>query len=168
MVNDLCNDLVMRSAKSPTPSVRHRGDEPHLLREVMRTHQALMVTFSQTVGMPASRLALMRLLAVSGEDLGVMDMARRLAINPAAVSRLLRTMEREGLVRRRAHPRDGRRATVTLSPAGLRLFEEIHERTHQLERTLATVIRPDEMKAAAEVLVRLRDAVAELPPLESR
>jgi len=158
----------MRRPSSSSPPLRHRGDEPHLLREVMRTHQALMTAFSRSVGMPTSRLALMRLLAVSDEDLGVMDVARRLAINPAAVSRLLGEMEREGLVRRRAHPRDGRRATLALSPVGLRLFEEIHERTHELERTLATVIRPAEMRAAAATLARLRDFVAALPARAAR
>ena len=32
--------------------LHHTGDEPHLLREIMRTHQAVLNVFSRQVGMP--------------------------------------------------------------------------------------------------------------------
>ena len=38
--------------------LHHAGDEPHLLREIMRTQQAVINVFSRQVGMPAARLAL--------------------------------------------------------------------------------------------------------------
>lgn len=54
--------------------LRHTGDEPHLLREVMRTHQAVMHAFTREVGMPSARLALMRLLATCDTgELGIME-----------------------------------------------------------------------------------------------
>src|SRR5512137_2005549 len=89
---------------------KHTGDEPHLLREIVRAHQVLMAGFSREVGMPASRFALMRVLADG--DAGVTDLARRLGVNAAAVTRQLQEMEAEGLVRRRADPGDGRRSYV--------------------------------------------------------
>ena len=60
--------------------LHHKGDESHLLKEIMRTHQALLNVFSREVGMPAARLSLMRLLAIGyHEKLGVMQIARRQA-----------------------------------------------------------------------------------------
>jgi DNA-binding MarR family transcriptional regulator len=146
----------MNGSKTDIGRLRHDGDEPHLLREILRTHQVLMAGFSRKVGMPPSRFALMRLLAVTEGDLGVMDLSRLLGVNAAAVTRQVKEMESEGLVRRRADRRDGRRRYVRLSPKGLKLFGEIHDRGHELERSLSSVIGSDEMAAAAEVLTRLR------------
>jgi len=136
--------------------LRHRGDEPHLIREVFRTYQVLTAGFTRQTGMPASRFALMRLLALTDGDIGLVDLARRLGINPAAVTRQVQELEAERLVKRRADPRDGRRSYVTLSPKGRKRFEEIHERTHEMERAIASVIGTEEMAAAATTLAKLR------------
>jgi len=144
-------------------AARHSGREPHLLREVMRTHHALMSGFSRGVGMPASRFALMRLLANSAESgVGVMDLARELGVNAAAVTRQVKEMEAEGLVLRRSDASDGRRSYVRLSASGLRSFEAIHRRSHQLEDTLCDVIGADQMAAAASVLVKVQTVIQEL------
>jgi DNA-binding MarR family transcriptional regulator len=136
--------------------LHHRGDEPHLLREIVRTHQVLMAGFSRGVGIPAARFALMRLLVNADRDVGIMDLARQLSINAAAVTRQVQEMEAEGLILRRADPRDKRRHHLRLSPKGLRLFGQIHERTHALERKLSAVISAEEMAAATQTLAKLR------------
>jgi hypothetical protein len=54
----------------------------------MRTRQAALNVFSHQVGMPAARLALMRLLAICHpEAVGIMWIARQLGIDAAAVTR---------------------------------------------------------------------------------
>ena len=76
--------------------LHHKGDESHLLKEIMRTHQALLNVFSREVGMPAARLSLMRILAIGHhEKLGIMQISRRLGIDAAAVTRQVQAMERE-------------------------------------------------------------------------
>lgn len=142
--------------QTTSPAPHHRGDEPHLLREIIRTYQVLMANFSREVGVPASRLALLQLLAVTEGDLGVMDLARKLGINAAAVTRQVKELERQGLALRQADPGDGRRSTIRLSPEGMKKFAEIHDRSHELERSLASVIGAEETAAAAMVLARLR------------
>lgn len=146
------NDSEPKAGQGP----RHRGDEAHLLREIIRTYQVLMAAFSREVGVPASRLMLLRLLALSEGDYGVMDLARKLGINAAAITRQVKELEREQLVLRRPDPKDGRRSYVSLSPKGLLLFEELHARSHELEQSLSSAISVEEMIAAAKVLVKLR------------
>ena len=74
---------IMRASRASTlEHARHRGDEPHLLREVIRTSQVLMAGFSREIGMPASRLAVLRTLAVTDGGAGVMDLARSLGVEP--------------------------------------------------------------------------------------
>jgi DNA-binding MarR family transcriptional regulator len=134
----------------------HRGNEPHLLREVIRTYQVLMTGFSRELGMPASRLAVLRILAITDGDAGVMDLARSLGVNAAAVTRQVQDLERDRLIQRRSDPKDGRRIHLTLSPKGRKLFEEIHERSHVLEQSLSAAITAKEMATAATVLAKLR------------
>jgi DNA-binding MarR family transcriptional regulator len=65
-------------------------------------------------------------------------------------------MESEGLVQRHTDPRDGRRSYLKLSPEGIELFEEIHDRSHEFERSLASVMTAKEMAVATTVLSKLR------------
>ena len=134
----------------------HTGKETHLLRGIVRTYQVIMTGFSRKMGMPVSRVTLIRLLAIAEEEVGIMDLSRRLGINAAAVTRQVKELEAEGIVRRRADSRDGRRSYIRLSPKGRRLFAAIHDRGHELEEKLSSVISIEEMKATVAVLEKLR------------
>lgn len=146
--------MSTRKASSFEP-IHHRGNELHIIREVFRTYQVLITAFSRRVGMAAAQFALMRLLALAERDVGVMDLARQLGVNAAAVTRQVQELEREQLVRRRADPKDARRSYVSLSPKGQRLFEGIHERSHELERSLSATLGAEEMRRATVVLTKL-------------
>ncbi len=135
----------------------HQQSEVHLIREVMRTHHALLAVFSREVGMPASRLALMRLLAIAPSGtVGVMELARQLGVNAAAVTRQVQEMEQERLIVRHADARDKRRKGIQLSAKGRKLFEQLHDRSHKLERSLVSVLTPQDMQVAARVLAAMR------------
>ncbi len=143
--------------------LHHAGDEPHLLREIIRTHQAVLNVFSRQVGMPAARLTLMRLLAICHpEAMGIMEIARQLSINAAAVTRQVQAMESERLVERCADARDGRRRYVKLTDDGLRIFQQLHERAHTFERAFSTAVSAEDMAAAVRVLVHVRAALEAL------
>jgi DNA-binding MarR family transcriptional regulator len=143
--------------------LHHTGDEPHLLREIMRTQQALLNVFSRQVGMPGSRLALMRLLAsCHPEAVGIMWIARQLGINAAAVTRQVKAMENERLVERCADARDARRSHVKLTAEGLRVFQQVHERAHAFERALSATVSAEDMTATVRVLAHVRAALEAL------
>ena len=162
MVNDICNNMAMDESQPVPPFFEksHQQDDAHLLREVMRTHQALLAVFSREVGMSASRLALMRLLAVTPHGaMGVMEIARHLGVDAAAVTRQVQEMEKEQLVLRQADARDRRRTGVRLSAKGRKIFESLHDRSHKLERSLTSVVTPEEIQVAAKVLAAMRGAL---------
>lgn len=154
---------LMKEDKSDTSDIiHHTGNEPHLLREIVRTHQVLMSGFSRAVGVPGARFALMRILANAfPNDMGVMEIARQLGINAASVTRSVKEMEKENLILRRPDARDGRRNHVKLSAKGLKVFEHIHQRGHELECSLYSLISPEEMASAADVLGKLRRFIEE-------
>lgn len=139
------------------PGLRHSGQESHLLREIARTYQALLNVFSRKVGMPASQLTLLRQLASSHpQEMGILDLARGLGIDAAAVSRQVKEMAAQNLVTRRSEPRDGRRSLVRLTPAGVRIFLKIHERAHEFEESLEASLGKEEISTTVKVLGQLR------------
>ena len=141
--------------------LQHRGDEPHLLREILKTYQVLMNGVSKILGITSAQFSLMRLLALSETNVGVMDLSRQLGINAAAVTRQVKELEKNGLIRRRADPRDARRSYIRLSPKGERLFQDAHDRAHRLEWSIASAVGAEEMTHAAQVLVKLRTFMGE-------
>jgi DNA-binding MarR family transcriptional regulator len=140
------------------PGLEHKGGEPHLIFEIMRTYHALINVLSRKLGMPFSRLALLRVLALAiPGEIGILEIARRLHINGAAVTRQIKDMEGLGLVARIPDKRDARRCDVKLTAKGRSLFEQIHQRQHEFERAFASgEVTLDEVQTAAKVLLRLR------------
>lgn len=147
----------------PPERLGHEGHELHLLREIVRTHQTLVAGFSRKIGQPAARIALMRLLATASEPVGIMDLARSLGVNAAAVTRQIKELEAQGLVERCDDPQDGRRSWLRLSAQGMQLFMTLHERSHALERTFAAAVGPDKVRTALEVLTQLREFLEAFP-----
>ena len=144
--------------------LEHKGGEPHLVFEIMRAHHALMNFFSRKVGMPFSRVTLLRVLALaSPPEMGILEIARRLHINGAAVTRQVKEMEGLGLVRRMSDERDGRRCPVKLTTKGRKLFEQIHRKQHDFERYFASGESAlVELQTAAKVLSRLRSVLEKM------
>ena len=137
----------------------HQDGERHLIQEVIRTYQVLVAEITRRTGMKSSRFALMRLLADADADVGVMELARQLGINAAAVTRHVQELESERLVRRRADPNDGRRTCIRLSPKGRKLMDELLECSHEFEQLLSSALSAEEMANAAAALNKLRSFV---------
>jgi DNA-binding MarR family transcriptional regulator len=165
IVNDICNYIIMMTKRllDKTGGLHHTGGESHLLMEIMRTSQTLLGVFTREVGMPSARLALVRLLAVSHPDkLGVTEIARRLGIDAAAVTRQVQEMEAERLIVRHADAKDGRRSSLKLTSKGLRLFEQVHERAHEFERLFGRAVGDEEIATTVKVLKEVRAVIGEL------
>lgn len=165
---DHVNDMIYYKEvnhRAPFPDERllHAGGESRLLREVIRTSQVLMSGFSRVVGVSASRLALMRLLAKgSPEGAGTVKIARQLGIDAAAVTRLAKEMEKDRLVVRRADTEDHRRSYFRLSAKGMRTAQRLHKQGHELERSLDKAIGAADIAVAIKVLTSLRVLMEDL------
>ena len=149
-----------KAAEFRNAIMAHGGEETHLFREIMRAHQAIMSVFSREVGMPASRLSLLRLLAVSHpEEPGIIEIARRLSIDAAAVTRQVKELEAGKFVSRRADPRDKRRTCIRLTARGQRSFRALHERAHGFEKELGSRMTSGEIGTAVKVLAAVHAAL---------
>ena len=138
----------------------HDDDASHFLQELIHAYQSFRNAFGRAVGMNSSRLSVMHALHDSQpQGIGVLDMARRLNVNAAAVTRQLKEMEVEHLIKRTADPRDGRRSFVRLTPKGRRLLMQMHVRGHEFERELVAGIPQDHIAIALRVLEQTRAAL---------
>jgi DNA-binding MarR family transcriptional regulator len=79
-------------------------------------------------------------------------LARLLHVHPGTLTGIVKRLERQGLIRRRSDPRDGRRALLGLTDKG-RSFEVEAEGTVEaaIQRTLESTA-PEKVQATREVL----------------
>jgi DNA-binding MarR family transcriptional regulator len=154
----------MMSSEIPLAARLHAaGEQEHLLQAIIRTNQVLINGFSRLVGMPASRLLLMRELAnAPPAGIGILKIARQLGINAAAVTRSVKQMEQQGFIKRRADGKDRRRSYITLSAKGVRTCEQLHAHGHELERSLSSVISSEETAVAVRVMAVVRTSLEKL------
>ena len=101
------------------------------------------------------------LLAVEGPGLGVGELACAGVAKPTA-TRMLAGLERDGVVERRACPRDRRVVRVALTPAGAQQVARKRERIDARRKELYRSLGPEEREQAARVLARLAAAIEDL------
>lgn len=95
---------------------------------IMRTQQILLARIEAVLkphGLTFARFELLALLSFTRE--GALPMAKasaRLQVHPTSVTNSVDRLERAGLVRRSAHPEDGRTKLVEITPQGRAAVEQ--------------------------------------------
>lgn len=135
----------------------------HLWREVILTYRQFMRAVASATGYTGAQFEVLRQLAVAGGRSTVSALARDLALDPAAVTRLVAELTRLGLVERESDERDGRRRPVVLTDEGRRHMKALHDSLHEREAALTTAIDPQDVDTAMRVLQQMRAAVDSLP-----
>jgi DNA-binding MarR family transcriptional regulator len=94
-----------------------------------------------------------RLLFELGPDgVSVRDLRDRLGLDSGYVSRLLRRLEREGLVRTDVDPQDARRRLVVLTADGRAARQDLDERSERLAVGLVDPLTPGQQSRLADAL----------------
>lgn len=133
--------------------------EPHHLRfmqQIGRSYRALVAGFEAHIGVSMARWRIMLLLDTNGE-MSQKELARMLAIDPAALTRQLKALEREGWVERHNDARDARLTNVALTELGLEAVHSTMARRNEfIERALGP-IPAEELDAVSAVLEKLEE-----------
>ncbi|MFQ4147124.1 MarR family transcriptional regulator [Arthrobacter sp. LAPM80] len=126
---------------------------------VMRAHQLMYSRVDavlKPLGLSYARLELLRLLSFTrGGALPMASASSRLQVHPTSVTSVVDRLERDALVRREAHPTDGRATLVVLTDAGRLLVEEA---TVVLNADVFAKpgIPAEELQALTHILARFR------------
>ncbi len=122
------------------------------------TGHVLRAAFQNFLGAPTSRLQLLGALFTSGE-LSQADLQRLMEVDGATITRQVKQMESEGLLQRRADPKDNRFTLVTLTDAGRELMRGLMQRGLEFEQLALRGADPDQIRCAVELLARMRQNI---------
>jgi DNA-binding MarR family transcriptional regulator len=111
--------------------------------------------FDRFSGMSQPRRQLLALLAQEGE-LRHADLQRRLGLDGATITRLVKEFERAGVLTRRLDPQDNRYTLVTATDAGRRLIADLAEAHRRFQRRLLAGIPREEQAVVTRALAALR------------
>jgi DNA-binding MarR family transcriptional regulator len=158
------DDATLRDDRPSRPATYDEGlfeHEPggqylHLMREVLLTFRLLVRRLSEELGVSGAQLALLRQMALAGGRSTTSALARELAVDPAAVTRLVAGLERLGFVGREQDERDGRRRPVVLTPSGRRLVVDFHASLHERESALVAELDAESVETTMRVLQTIR------------
>jgi len=135
----------------------------HLWREVILTYRQFMRQIALRTDYTGAQFEMLRQLAIADGRSTVSAMARELAVDPAAVTRLVADLTRLGLVERESDARDRRRRPVVLTDEGRRRMADLHGVLHERESVLTEGIDTQAIETAMSVLQAMRTAVDSIP-----
>jgi DNA-binding MarR family transcriptional regulator len=146
-------------AKAPPPAVGHppppgqgkRGEQgylAYLLRQAQAATRQAMERKLASLGVTAPQFVVLTMLKAY-PGLSGADLARVAALTPQTVGVIIRNLERDGAIRKAAHPIHGRVLQWTLTRRGTNLLDKCRRHAHALERRLSAGLG-----ARAELAVR--------------
>jgi DNA-binding MarR family transcriptional regulator len=141
---------------APLIGQRYRGVEGHsgyLLRQACYEFRGAMELALRAQGLTAAQYTAMTVLARDPGMSGA-DLARACNTTPQATNGVLATLERQGLVERRAHPTHGRILLAELTGEGRRRLELANPAVRQLEAAIEDGFTPGQIAAIKTWLVQ--------------
>jgi DNA-binding MarR family transcriptional regulator len=148
-----------KTSTTPLPAIGHppppgqgkRGEQgylAYLLRQAQAATRQAMERKLASLGVTAPQFVVLTMLKAY-PGLSGADLARVAALTPQTVGVIIRNLERDGAIRKAAHPVHGRVLQWTLTRRGTTLLEKCRRHAHALERRLSA-----ELGTAAERAVR--------------
>ncbi len=131
----------------------------HLYRDLLRFYE-------QRLGMSQSRVMLLHELMHTGE-INQTELAQRLGIETALLTRFAKQMEASGLLSRRVDPHDNRFTLVTLTSTGQQIFQEMMVFSRELEVRLVEGLSSDEEANIRRALIHIQEKFSHLKKLEN-
>jgi MarR family transcriptional regulator for hemolysin len=126
-----------------------------LFHELARVGSEARRAFDLSTGTSERRRQLLSLLVEHGE-VSHDELKRRLGVDGATVTRLVKQLESEAAVNRRLDPTDNRFTLVSLTDRGEKTAAELQEERRHFQRRLLAGVSRDEQKTVIRVLEQMR------------
>jgi MarR family transcriptional regulator, organic hydroperoxide resistance regulator len=120
--------------------------------------RAMMGAFEHDTGVGASKSYFLRLIARE-DGLSQGEVCRRFGVDPSRVTRVVQSLEGEGLVSRERSPDDNRVVLLHLTEKGRNFVEGFPESHKGFERRVAEALSDEEIKQLRRLLNKLVDAM---------
>lgn len=132
------------------------GSMSYLLMQVAKAHRALVADGLLELGLRTGQeLVLAQLWREDG--LRHSQVAERVGVAPPTVTKVLKGMERAGLLMRRVDSEDARASRVWLTEYGRSLREPVEQLWHEVESKALQGLDGSERELLERALARIRD-----------
>lgn len=139
----------------------------HFIQQLGRSYRAFVAGFEAHTGQSMARWRILVLLRRT-EEMSQKQLVRELGIDPAALTRQLKALERAGLVERHNDAQDARLTNVALTEAGRQAVKSTMTlRNEYLDWALGDLPLP-ELEVITQTLVQLEQRVANRPDVPRR
>jgi len=142
-----------------------RSEEEHVPQEqetenpfvvLTHLHRDMSRAFSKQIGMSFSRLLVLHELWHTGE-ISQTELASRLSMEGALLTRFAKQMEAAGLITRRVDPRDNRFTLVSLAPAGQQVLSEMGTHADTFEAGLLEGVSKEDLASMVRTMKQIQD-----------
>ena len=126
-----------------------------------RAQQALRAHLDaelRTIGLTTPQYSVLAGLERS-ESLSNAELARQAFVTPQTMQAIVVGLERDGLVKRAAHPLHGRVLTTNLTQEGRSVVQEAHKIAAHAETLVRNAVAPDDPEVIYAALLRIADTM---------
>jgi len=143
----------MRSEEENMPQ-EQENENPFVV--LTHLHRDMSRAFSQQMGMSFSRLLVLHEIWHAGE-ISQTELASRLSMEGALLTRFAKQMEAAGLISRRVDLRDNRFTLVTLTPAGQQTLEEMETLGDAFESQLLEGVSKEDLVSMVRAMKQIQN-----------
>jgi len=134
-----------------------------LLAQICRLKHARVQALLETLGLYEGQPAMLRSLWAQ-EGPTHTDLARRLRVQPATITKMIQRMEKAGFVERRPDPEDERVSRVYLTQAGRAVQADVRGVWHTLEKEAFSQFTAEERALLRHFLLQIRENLLSVTP----
>ena len=134
-----------------------------LLAQICRLKHARVQALLETLGLYEGQPSMLRALW-SQEGLTHTDLAKRLRVQPATITKMIKRMEKAGFVERRPDPQDERVSRVYLTEAGRAVQTDVRDVWHTLEKEAFAYLTEEQRAQLRHLLLQIRDNLMRVAP----
>ena len=138
-------------------------DLGRLMVTVCRLHHTRADQSVENLGLFRGQAFLLLTLADS-EGMTHSEIAERLRVSPAAVTKVIKRMEESDYVQRQPDPADERVSRVYLQPAGRSLIAEIHRAFASVNRATFEGLEETDLEQLRRLLTHMQESLRQFRP----
>ncbi|MEJ0007440.1 MAG: MarR family transcriptional regulator [Steroidobacteraceae bacterium] len=150
-------ELLLRSREGDNTEVDGHIKYPFAqgLTFVARRWRNTMNEELQAVGQSHARWGTLYWISVFGDRINQTELAARMGVEQPTLGRVLRELEADGLIQRRAPSDDRRARVITLTPASASLMQKINKIQNSVRASLLRDIDPRELAGCLAVFAKI-------------
>jgi len=134
-----------------------------LLAQICRLKHARVRALLETLGLYEGQPSMLRVLWAE-EGLTHGDLARRLRVQPATITKMIQRMQKAGFVERRPDPEDERVSRVYLTESGRAVQADVRGVWHTLEKEAFAEFTEEERALLRQFFVQIRANLLRVTP----